>query len=304
MKRKMWNGIKPRIWCSKLIPPWTDHVYDRFKEQNPCCALSFKYQHAKTPWSRKKNLPYLHIKAVCIFPTCPAKYTFTMQNNPGALGKCDVKMLVQQSGEIHHPLSEKKARPATNLKRGKIAKALTHGPSQYFYSALQTSQRGGDASERREVLGECILQFGKYQGKAFRWLLENDMGYTIYLMKTLHKEEAAGDFIAKGHSKNSLMSFVSYAHSFEEIESLLGYVTRTAAAPAASSEDDQLVGFGARAKSPWQEIWKSRSDGYASFVLGQTVSQGLGCTSCSNTCGNSSSSSSSLPVHLYLHQVP
>jgi len=61
-------------------------------------------------------------------------------------------------------------------------------------------QRGGDASERREVLSEYILQFGKYQEKAFRWLLENDMGYTIYLMKTLHKEEAAGDFIAKGHS--------------------------------------------------------------------------------------------------------
>ncbi|XP_067285748.1 uncharacterized protein [Pseudorasbora parva] len=135
-------------------------------------------------------------------------------------------------------------------------------------------QRGGDASDKREVWGEYILQFGKYKGKSFRWLLENDMGYTIYLMKTLHQEEAAGDFMTEGHSKNSLMSFVTFAHSFEEIESLLSYVSRTPAVPAASSEDDQLVGFGARAKRTWQDIWKSRSDGYASFVLGATCVSG------------------------------
>lgn len=29
-------------------------------------------------------------------------------------------------------------------------------------------QRGGDASDRTEVLGDYILQFGKYKGKAFR----------------------------------------------------------------------------------------------------------------------------------------
>ncbi|KAK1885154.1 Dystonin [Dissostichus eleginoides] len=36
--------------------------------------------------------------------------------------------------------------------------------------------RGGDASDRTEVAGEYILQFGKYKGKSFRWLLENDIG--------------------------------------------------------------------------------------------------------------------------------
>ncbi|XP_016315579.1 uncharacterized protein LOC107668272 [Sinocyclocheilus anshuiensis] len=129
-------------------------------------------------------------------------------------------------------------------------------------------QRGGDASDKREVLGEYILQFGKYKGKSFRWLLENDMGYTIYLMKTLQQEEAAGEFRAEGHSKHSLVSFVNYAHSFEEIESPLSYVSTTPAAPAASSEDDQNY------KSTWQEIWKSRADGYASCALGATCVPG------------------------------
>lgn len=84
-------------------------------------------------------------------------------------------------------------------------------------------QRGGDASDKTEVFGEYILQFGKYKGKSFRWLLENDIGYTIYLLKSHKKEEAAGVFVAEGHSKDSLLSFVSYALSFKEIESLRHY---------------------------------------------------------------------------------
>ncbi|KAI7798267.1 hypothetical protein IRJ41_024252 [Triplophysa rosa] len=106
-------------------------------------------------------------------------------------------------------------------------------------------QRGGDASDQKEDFGEYILQFGKYKGKSFRWLLENDVGYTIYLIKNLQQEEAT---MTERHSKSSLVSFVKYTHSFEEIQSLLSYVCKTPAAPAASSEDDQLLDFSARAK--------------------------------------------------------
>ncbi|XP_060714886.1 uncharacterized protein LOC132838529 isoform X2 [Tachysurus vachellii] len=135
-------------------------------------------------------------------------------------------------------------------------------------------QRGGDASDKREVLGEYILQFGKYKGKSFRWLLENDMGYTIYLIKNLQQEEAMGVFTSEGPSKSSLLSFYNYACSFNEIQSLFSYVSKNPGAPAASSEGDQLVGFGAHAKSTWQEIWNNRADGYASFILGETCVPG------------------------------
>lgn len=127
-------------------------------------------------------------------------------------------------------------------------------------------QRGGDVSDRTEVLGEYILQFGKYKGKSFRWLLENDVGYTIYLIKHTEKEEAAGVFMTEGHSKASLLAFLGYARSFEEIQSLLCYELEKPTTRAAS-EDDQLVGFGSRAKSTWREVWDSRADGYAAFIM-------------------------------------
>ena len=124
-------------------------------------------------------------------------------------------------------------------------------------------QRGGDASDMTEVLGDYILQFGKYKGKSFRWLLQNDVGYTLYLIQNLQKEEALGMTQTEGHNKDSLFTFVEYALSFTEIQTALNYE----GVVAASSEDDQLVGFGSRAKSTWKEIWDSRADGFADFII-------------------------------------
>lgn len=135
-------------------------------------------------------------------------------------------------------------------------------------------QRGGDASDMTEVLGDYILQFGKYKGKSFRWLLMNDIGYTVYLIKHVQKEEAMGISTTEGHSKDSLRSFVHYALGFTEIQSLLAYEAKEVGVGAGSAEDDQLVGFGTRAKSTWKEVWDSRADGYANFILGRNCAPG------------------------------
>lgn len=99
--------------------------------------------------------------------------------------------------------------------------------------------------------------------------------YTIYLIRNKLKEEAAGVFIAEGHSKDSLLSFVNYALSFNEIQSLLDYdKARSQVVTVAASEDDQLVGFGSRANNTWREIWDSRDDGYADFILNKRCASG------------------------------
>ncbi|XDV31399.1 hypothetical protein PO909_034096 [Leuciscus waleckii] len=135
--------------------------------------------------SSKRNISYLQMKAVCTFPSCPAKYSFTVQNNPDALGQ-DVDMLVQQTGDIQHKLSEKKARPATNLKRGRMAKALTHGPSQCLYSTLQSiPNQQLLAGNMTECLNEKVL---KVIGSEMRKKDHSEVMMEIYLMQTLLKE--------------------------------------------------------------------------------------------------------------------
>lgn len=91
------------------------------------------------------------------------------------------------------------------------------------HALAEVRKRGGDASDCTEVLGDYILQFGKYKGKTFRWLLENDIGYTMYLIKDSEKEEALGMSVTAENSKDSLQSFVNYSLSFAEIQSLRTY---------------------------------------------------------------------------------
>lgn len=161
-----------------------------------------------------------------------------------------------------------KNNPSHQDKSAPLREELVH---QNALTVVQ--QRGGDASDKTEVYGEYILQFGKYKGKSLRWLLENDVGYTVYIIKHTEKEEAAGVCLTEGHNKASLLSFVTYARSFEEIRSLLQYELAKPKAQAAS-EDDQLVGFGRHAKSTWREVWDTRADGYAAFVIRTTCSLG------------------------------
>ena len=130
-------------------------------------------------------------------------------------------------------------------------------------------ERGGDVSDQLEVMGEYTLQFGKYKGKSFRWLLENDVGYSLYLINKVEQEEEAGQFNPMGHSKDSLLSFLQYCRGFKELEDLRRYLAQRPAPAAVETEEDNLVGFGTRAKATWGEIWKSRADGFASFILRQ-----------------------------------
>ncbi|TWW54433.1 hypothetical protein D4764_0142770 [Takifugu flavidus] len=153
---------------------------------------------------------------------------------------------------------------------GKLRVVFRKGPLGFLLQEpSDEAKRRGDPSDKMEVLGDYVLQFGKYKGKSFRWLLQNDVGSTVYLIKNVQSEEAAGLCMADSHSKDSLQSFVSYALSFQEIQALLTYEAGRGDGVTASSEDDQLVGFGARAKSRWKEIWDSRGDGYADFVIGR-----------------------------------
>lgn len=81
-------------------------------------------------------------------------------------------------------------------------------------------QRGGDVSDRQEVLGEYVLQFGKYKGKCFQWLRGNDVGYILSLMKKVDQEEKAGQFNPGGPSKESLLYFLKYCRTFKVIVDL------------------------------------------------------------------------------------
>ena len=64
-----------------------------------------------------------------------------------------------------------------------------------------------------------------------------------------------------GHDKVSLQSFVDYAQSFDDIQSLLRY--KSLKPPV----DDDLVRFGKHQDKTCRWIWDNRANGYADFVM-------------------------------------
>ena len=44
-------------------------------------------------------------------------------------------------------------------------------------------ENGWDSQNKKIVLGQFIHQYGQYRGKSFKWIVENDPGYVLYLCR-------------------------------------------------------------------------------------------------------------------------
>ncbi len=83
-------------------------------------------------------MPHLKAKAICKFSTCKACYTFTMLKKPNPLSGTII-INVRCSGSISHLKTETRFRPASNIRRGRIARLLPHRVSQAYYKRLSTT---------------------------------------------------------------------------------------------------------------------------------------------------------------------
>ncbi|TWW62555.1 hypothetical protein D4764_04G0012020 [Takifugu flavidus] len=157
---------------------------------------------------------------------------------------------------------------------GKLRVVFRKGPLGFLLQEpsdeakrVSSTPQDKSAAMREDLVRQNALAVIRQRGgiPQIRWRCRETMSCSL----NVQSEEAAGLCMADSHSKDSLQSFVSYALSFQEIQALLTYEAGRGDGVTASSEDDQLVGFGARAKSRWKEIWDSGGDGYADFVIGR-----------------------------------
>ena len=74
------------------------------------------------------------------------------------------------------------------------------------------ANNGGDPSDHFLTLTHCQLQFGMYQGQRFRWLMENSLGYALYLLQSISKETAQLNPL----SENKQL-FLQYASQIREV---------------------------------------------------------------------------------------
>lgn len=111
------------------------------------------------------------------------------------------------------------------------------------------------ARNERLVLSRCTIQFGQYKGQSFKWLLENDVGWTAYLVAG-HQEQRQ-DTMGQNSmtvNKDSLTRYaIAYPEVLKEVRFRRGYERSL----QSGQEGEALVGFGLHRSDTLQDLYES-----------------------------------------------
>ncbi|XP_068566861.1 uncharacterized protein [Cebidichthys violaceus] len=120
----------------------------------------------------------------------------------------------------------------------------------------RVSAGGGDCSDTKLVLSRHEIQFGKYRGQTFHWLLSNDVGNLIVILAAHHQERESGDLDTSPIKQNK-DALSRYARLFPCVMSA---VQQRRVSDGSSSEgalDSRRVGFGEHAGLSYREFYES-----------------------------------------------
>ncbi|RXN21173.1 Epithelial-stromal interaction 1 [Labeo rohita] len=120
------------------------------------------------------------------------------------------------------------------------------------------STHGGDPSDQFLVLAHCKLQFGKYQGQRFRWLLENSLGYAVYLVLSISKETAQTTPLSE--NKQLFLQYTSHIREMaEEVEKYERKQEMQAEARATGDQGCLMVEFGDFQGRSMRDVYEDQS---------------------------------------------
>ncbi|KAK9514209.1 hypothetical protein VZT92_027690 [Zoarces viviparus] len=113
---------------------------------------------------------------------------------------------------------------------------------------------GGDDRNKRLVLSRWTIQFGQYKGQSFKWLLENDVGYTAWwLASHLEQQQDTRGQNSMAVNKDSLERYaVAYPEVLKEVRTL--------------QSAGEALGFGRYKSVTLQKLYESKDEDKISYV--------------------------------------
>jgi len=77
--------------------------------------------------------------------------------------------------------------------------------------------QGGDVTNRKQVLGQYTMEFGKYAGKTFHWILTHSTGYGPYIVSQMEFQDEHRKKKGTSNARHdNKMSFREYVLEFKE----------------------------------------------------------------------------------------
>ncbi|XP_076011423.1 uncharacterized protein LOC143004444 [Genypterus blacodes] len=124
------------------------------------------------------------------------------RNSEGAL-----ETATSQEAQVHSAkLTLGATQPSRTIRKPEDVKAE---------AMARVQSEGGNCGNDRLVLSRFTIEFGKYEGKTFKWLLENVVGYTSQLVAS-HLEEQVDKNSQNPHmaNKNALTDYSTFYPDF------------------------------------------------------------------------------------------
>lgn len=123
---------------------------------------------------------------------------------------------------------------------------------------------GGDPTDQFLVLAHCKLQFGMYQGQRFRWLLENSLGYALYILHSASRETALATPLSE--NKQLFLQYTSQIREMtEELEKFRRKLKMQAKAQETGDQGYLMVEFGEFQGRCMKDVFEDPSKEAAAF---------------------------------------
>ncbi|XP_016104299.1 uncharacterized protein [Sinocyclocheilus grahami] len=140
---------------------------------------------------------------------------------------------------------------------------------------VRVVQGGGCPFDDLLLASQSAIQFGQYRGKTFKWMLENDLGYSLMVLSGHQREREAGR-LDRGALMANKYVFLRYACTFEKVAEAIN-VRRQREGTLPGCEGDGLVGFGVHRKSTFKELYEAKDrerKSYVEFIRNKKTSAG------------------------------
>ncbi|KAL2080701.1 hypothetical protein ACEWY4_024494 [Coilia grayii] len=127
---------------------------------------------------------------------------------------------------------------------------------------------GGDPGNATLVLSRHSIQFGKYQGQTFKWLLENDAGYAIQLVHSHQRERETNTMTSPLMANKDALAQYSCAHQvfISHLKFHRAHEEAWARASQPGREGEALVGFGQFKGDTLKDLYESTDKYRQGFV--------------------------------------
>ena len=118
-----------------------------------------------------------------------------------------------------------------------------------------------------QVLANTAIQFGKFQGQTFKWLLENAAGWSVHLLLTMQREGEGSNTSQLGANKGK---FKAYAMNFPEVSQAVRFKGLVEEAmktvKKTGDEGHRLLEFGEYEEMTWYDMVTSKEPAHQRYL--------------------------------------